>query len=299
MQDQTTTHEPGGQRRVLFSGLSWGAIAISAGVAGIGVSGIVGWLSPYAVAGSAALIGGTIVTEIAAAHLPNEAQKRAQEGGLGGWLKAIAVVGGFGLLTAWNVTAGHMGMQAINLAGVADKRAPLERTLAREDAALRQTLARLEAFDAETARRAQARQATIMGADGRYITARSRAMDEADRAADEREAARAPLLAAIGAAEAAKADAEVALRSAPAGRPDHELWAFALILELCKGALAWFATPVRRHIRREGFGVTTDKAAYGDMTIEELEAVLSLGRTSSALAQQVLRRLGYTREMRL
>jgi hypothetical protein len=282
-------------KRSLLEIVAWGGVLTGVTLAGIGVTGIVGFGSALAMAGTGILILGTMLTEIAASRMPVEAQRRAAEGGWFGWVKAGLVAGGFAALTGWNVMAEHMGASAINTASVADKRAPIEKRDADAKAALASAEQVLTAYDAETQRRAAARLDVIMGADGRFVTARNRAMNQADHAADEREAGRAPLMTDIAAKQAAVAQADIDLRNAPNGRPDHELWAFALILELIKGALVWFATPVRRRIAAEGNVLPIDPAFYAELEaagdVKGLEEIESRAATAKALAQHPLRRL--------
>ena len=76
-----------------------------------------------------------------------------------------------------------------------------------------------------------------------YVTAGARSMRT--MADPGREARRATLAGSLADARSADAVAETKLAAAPTGRADLELWAFALVLELLKGALAWFATGAR------------------------------------------------------
>lgn len=282
------------RRLTLLETVAWGGVLTSAALAGVGVSGIVGWATPLTTAGSVILIAGTILTEIAASRMPVAAQDHINAGSIGGYVKGAIVVAGFAALTTWNVFAGHMGASAINIASVA-KRAPIERALALAESKATTAQRLLADYDAETARRAEARQETIMGADDRYVSARSSAQDAAERAADTREANRAPLVAAIAAAQTQVAEAELELRNAPNGRPDHELWAFALILELIKGALVWFAAPVRRRLQISGNVLPIDAGFYaelekaGDET--SLTEIESRAGAAKALAQHALKRL--------
>lgn len=291
-----TKKEPAGRTRLtLLETVAWGGVVTSAALAGVGVAGIVGWATTLTQAGSAILIAGTLMTEIAASRMPVAAQDHWNAGSVGGRVKAVIVIGGFAVLTTWNVFAGHMGADAINRASVADKRAPIERALTLAEAELATAERLLADYDRETERRAEARQQTIMGADGRYVTARSRAQDQADEAADHREAGRAPLVGEITEAEANVAAARLDLRNAPNGRPDHELWAFALILELIKGALVWFAAPVRRRVQIAGNVLPIDAGFYAELekagdegSLVEIE---SRAGAAKALAQHALRRL--------
>lgn len=262
------------QRPLILEGVAWGGVIISAAIAAVGVSGLVGWATWLTILGSSVLIAGTILTEIAASRLPVKIQEHAAAGGVAGFGKAGMVLAGFAALTAWNVMTGHMGAAAITEAGVAEQRRPFEMAAAQADANRIAAENALAAFDAETTRRAEARLAVIMGADGRYVTARGRETDRAEEAADARETERRPLLEAQARALAADAQAEAALAHAPTGRPDHELWAFAMILELLKGALVWFAAPIRRdHRPATGAVIAIDPKAVAGLTDEEIEAL--------------------------
>lgn len=275
----------------LLEGVAWGGVATSAALAGVGVADIFGWSTTLTAAGSAIIVVGTVLTETAASRLPVAAQAHAAAGSIAGWAKCLATIAGFAALTTWNVYAGHMGAETINRASVAEKRAPLELAAAEAGAGLAAATRALADYDAETQRRAVARQQTIMGADGRYVTARSRAQAEAEAAIDERQGARGDLVAAVTAKDSASARAEIELRNAPAGLPGYQLWAFALILELIKGALVWFAAPVRRRVGFSGNVLPIEPAAYAEMSEAELTEIESRASAAKALAQHARRRL--------
>jgi hypothetical protein len=228
----------------LMESVSWGGIGLSAVLAGVGVCGLVGFESPLAKVGSGILLGGTILTEIAAARLPVHAQKRFGEGG---WFKGSIALFGFAGLTAWNVICGHMGMAAIDHAALQDRRAPLERAAAESDAAREVAEEALTEFDAETRRQSEQMGVALRGAfESGYVTAAARNARESSDARAER---RVSLAQAVTDARGADRAAERALAAAPSPRPDHELWFFAAILELCKGLLTWFATASERRAR--------------------------------------------------
>lgn len=287
MQNATKTSPRG--RPWAMEATAMGGVLISAGIAGIGVAGIVGWASPLAMAGSAALIGGTLLTEVAASRLPVHAQARWIERAR---LKAAASVLGFLALTAWNVTAGHMGMVAINAAGVADARAPLERALAKADADRLAAQAAVEAFDKAADQSASLWADSLKTVDSRFVTAGTRRLEAAEEATARRNAERALLMGSVARAAAAQAEATKALQRAPAGRPDHELWGFALILELLKGALVWMATAGERKTARERSAAIVALApkAAGEMTEDELRAMASRGASLQATARHELAR---------
>jgi hypothetical protein len=254
--------------------VAWGGVALSTALAGIGVTGLVGLGSPLAIAGSIALIVGTLLTETAASRLPVHADSRFAEGA---WVKGALVVVGFVLLTAWNVTAGHMGMVAIDRAGVADIRAPIEQAANEADAALRGATASLEAFDAETAQREALLADGLRGAfQAGYVTAASRSLQADDGRAERRQA----LVMTKAQAEATQATAAADLARAPTGRSDWELWAFALLLELIKGALVWFAQSSERktNARRQAEVISlAPTKTPGEMTDAELADMASRG----------------------
>lgn len=221
----------------LLETVSMGAVALSVGVAAVGVAGLVGFDSPLAQLGTFIIVAGTVLTETAATRLPVHAEARWREGSR---IKAGAVGVGFAVLTVWNLMAGHMGMVAINEAGVADKRQPLVEAAAEADAARETAEEALANFDAETERQGERMASVLRGAfENGYVTSGARAArDDATARTEQRQ----ELAAAVAVARSEDRRAEAALAAAPAGRPDHELWAFAVVLELLKGALTWFAT---------------------------------------------------------
>ena len=227
----------------LMESVSWGGIGLSAVLAGVGVCGLVGFESPLAKIGSAILIGGTVLTEIAAARLPVHAQKRFAEGG---WFKGSIALFGFAGLTAWNVICGHMGMVAIDHAALQDRRAPLERAAAESDAAREVAEETLDEFDAETRRQSEQMGVALRGAfESGYVTAAAR---NARESSNDRAERRVSLSQVVTDARGADRAAERALAAAPSPRPDRDLWGFAIILELIKGALVWFATASERRV---------------------------------------------------
>lgn len=243
IRDRKTYHRPW-----LMESVSWGGVGLSAVLAGVGVVGLVGFESTLAKIGSGILLGGTVLTEIAAARLPVHAQRRFQEGGLGGFAKGCAVVAGFAALTCWNVIAGHFGMVAIDSASVADVRRPLEERAAGADAARETAEEALAAFDAETRLQSEQMGLALRGAfESGYVTSAAR---NARESSAERADRRVPLAQAVNDARAVDRAAERALEAAPKSRPDAHLWFFALTLEILKGALTWFSTASERTIIR-------------------------------------------------
>ena len=224
----------------LLQGVSWGAIALSCALAAVGVAGLVGFGSWLARLGTAILIFGTLLTEVAASRLPLHAELRVREGSP---KKGLAVAVGFIVLTAWNLIAGHFGMSAIDQAGLVDKRGPLEHAVAVADAASETAREALSEFDAETRAHQDALAGALRGAfEAGYVTAGTRAAN----ADDGREAQRQALQAAAASKRGEAAAAHAALEHAPRGRSDIELWAFAVVIEILKGALVWFSTGAGR-----------------------------------------------------
>lgn len=288
-------------RPVLMESVSAGAVILSAGLAAIGVSGLVGWNSELAIAGSVALIAGTLLTETAAARLPVHAEARAREPGLGGKLKAMAAVGGFIVLTGWNVTAGHMGMKAIDNAGRADALRPLSAALeaarAEEGAAVAAEAAAREAAYQSAKRWHESMAAVPAG----WLRAGDRRQREADAAAERQAAAVANAASVTAAAKAKRQASEEAIAALPPPRPDRELWGFTLVLELLKGLLVWFATAAERRSSRP-LAARVDAvspalkvllARVDELARDEIDALASLGGSISATVRQARRRAAF------
>lgn len=268
--------------------IAFGAVLLSCAVAGIGASGIVGWGSVLAAVGTAVLVIGTFFTEFAASRLPVEAESRWRENRR---TVSALVVAGFVLLTAWNVTAGHMGMVAINEAGVADKRGPPVAALAAAAANRETAEEALAAFDAATERQDAVLGDALRGAFAQGIVTRStQALSGAGAARAEQ---RNPLAERVATARAGERQAEARLAAAPRGRPDRELWAFALVLELLKGALVWFCTPRSRRVEpvsAEG-AITVAPGGYDDMAIDDLDRIERQARSIATSCQQAKARI--------
>lgn len=234
---RTLKGDVGVQRAWLMEGVAFGGVALSGVLATVGVIGLVGLESPLAKVGSAVLVVGTLLTELAASRLPLHAQKRFGEGA---WIKGSLTVLGFGGLTLWNLAAAHAGMQAIDAAALQDRRAPLERAAAEADAARETAEEALAAHDAEAREERESMGLALRGAfQSGYITSSTR---NAREAAEDRAIRRVALAQAVTDARGADRAAERALEAAPQPRPDLHLWLFAGILEICKGLLVWFST---------------------------------------------------------
>lgn len=229
------------EKAALLEMISWGGVGLSVVLASIGVGGLIGFDSILTKAGSLVLIVGTLLTEVAASRLPVHAQRRYAEGA---WIKSGFVVIGFAALTFWNLVASHFGMTAIDHASVQGRRAPLERIAATADAARETAEEALAAFDAETRLQSEQMGLALRGAfESGYVTSAARNAREASESRSERRVA---LAQAVSDARAADRAAERALEAAPKPRRDIELWGFAAVLELLKGALVWFATTNER-----------------------------------------------------
>jgi hypothetical protein len=272
----------------LMEGCAGVAVVLSIVLAAIGVSGLVGWASPYAVAGSLLLIAFTTLAEVVACRLPIHAEARAREGGWSGWIKAALTVAGFVVLTLVNLAVGHMGLKAIDAAGVADGRAPFVQRLAQAEAAETAAKSSLAAHD-KAAADAQAVWAKAQDqVDVRYVTAGTKRLAAAEAAAKDRAQARALLVDTLAKAEAAAKTAKAEMARAPNPRPDLELWGVALVLEILKGALMWFATPAtaRRALAKNVIELTP----VGEMSDDELERLASQAASWAALVRHEKRR---------
>lgn len=257
------------------------AIIMSVALAGFGVAGEYGFgAGLFASLGAGFLLALTLLTEVAAARLLLATEAHIGARTAGGYGKAAAALGVFAVLTAWNLFAGHLGAQAIDRAGVADRRAPLEQGLADAGAALLAAEDDLAAFDAAEQRRAETLAGGLRGAFAAgYVTAASRSLRTMgdDGAAASRRAA---LSAALRDARADHARAEAAMAHAPSGRAEHELWIVALVLELLKGALVWLARPRQA----QGQGHTLDVACANLAALNAAARAALKSRCASILA---------------
>lgn len=205
--------------------------------------------------------------------------------------------GVFGLCTIGNVLAGHFGAEAINTRLVAPARAPYESAMSSSAALLelakntRDDLERRHSGeDARLEASIEAERAATPGA----VTARGRDAQRQREAQDIRQTAELTA-AALEVTQATRdvAEAEAELEKAPNGFTQLQMAGFALLLEMMKGALVWITAPRRRRMN-DGSVLSIDPAAYAAMGQDELEDILSRGRTASALAQHALKRLRRT-----
>lgn len=248
-------HRSSVNRPWLMEGVAFGGVALSGVLATVGVIGLVGLESPLAKVGSAVLVVGTLLTELAASRLPLHAQKRFGEGA---WIKGSLTVLGFGGLTLWNLAAAHAGMQAIDAAALADRRAPLERAAAEADAAREVAEEALREYDAETRRQSESMGSALRGAfESGYVTAAAR---NARESAEARAEGRVELAQAVTDTRGADRAAERALEAAPQPRPDLHLWLFACVLELIKGCLVWFSSASERRGRLDAKGTSASNS---------------------------------------
>ena len=279
--DQQTARR---QQPWLMASVSCGAVALSIGIAGVGVSQLVGWDGPLLAAGSAGLILAVALSEIAAARLPVHAEARIR--GDGSWIKGLVAAVCFAALTGVNLLTGHMGLKAIDMAGVDAQRAPLQRALTQAEAdftsaAAAEAAVRAAAMQAEASYR-QAQQAGLRQLENGYFGANGRLMAQAEAAAAQRTAAIAAKAAISAQAEAQLKAAKAALAHAPQGRPERELFGLALVLELLKGALVWCATA--NGSRRKPSDVVRLKP-FGEMSADELDAIARHGMSLAASAR--------------
>jgi len=271
------------------------AVILSAALAGFGVASafwprlVAG--DPVAWVAGGVIVGVVAVSEIAAALLLVHAANRAAEGAhLWAWAARLAFVA----CTAANVMAGHYGAETINTRLVAPQRAPFESATSSAEALLtlaNNTKADIEARHAREIAGLEREFEAERQANPLYVTARGRQQEEQRAAMRTRQAAE--LREAQGEISRATEQVNTArarMSEAPAGFGQEQMWGFAALLELLKGLLVRVATPVRRRPKADGAVIPIDPAAYEEMTADELQAIMSHGRSVSALAQHALRR---------
>ena len=229
-----------GDRKPRFAqAVTTGALVASAGLAGYGVLGVYGVDTPLAAAGSAAFASVVILSEVGASRLLVYAQRAIDAGRRVG---AGAIVAGFAALTVCNVAAGHMGLYALDGAITDSKAAPLVSAHANAKASAEAAQEALDAFDRKEATKATNLAVGLKGAMASgYVSAAARAFKPDATAEAATDAKRETLQAEKAAAKAALDRAETALAGTPQRRQDWQLWAFAAMLELLKGAFQWFA----------------------------------------------------------
>lgn len=254
------------------------AVVVSAGLASVGVAGLIGWSTPLTIAGSVALLVGVVTSEVRASALLVDAERAI---GAQNPLKAVAAVLAFMALTIANITAGHMGMTAIDGDAVNARRAPIEKRLADASADLDQANGDLVEFDAQTASQAALWARSLELVDGRFVTAGTKRLEAAQQAADERAELRKPYAAKVSAAKAKANAASAELKATAGGLPEFMLWGFAAILELLKGVSVWLATGSHK---RSGVTLIAPKAV-ADMTDEELDEAASKAASIAAQAR--------------
>lgn len=293
---QSNTPRPGAKPGWLTGTAAACAVVLSVALAAFGVASAF-WPrllagDPIAWVAAAIIIGVVAVSEAAAALLLIHAANRAAEGAhLWAWAARLAFVG----CTAANVLAGHYGAETINTRLVAPQRAPFEASVSSAEALVASARNTMAAFETRAAseradleRQLESERTAATG----FVTARARAAELAREGLNRRHAAeRDGIAAELRAAEAGLAEAQARMSEAPKGFDQFQMWGFALLLELLKGLLVRVATPVNQRRRKpESAVIPIDPAAYDDMDEEALQAVISHGRSVSALAQHALRR---------
>jgi hypothetical protein len=292
---KSNTSRPGTKPGWLTGSAAACAVILSAALAGFGVASAF-WPrlaagDPVAWIAAAVIIGVVAVSEAAAALLLVHAANRASEGAhFWAWAARFA----FAACTAANVLAGHYGAEAINTRLVAPQRAPYEASVSGAVALVASVRNTLAAFETRAAteradleRQLEAERSAAVG----FVTARARAAELAREGLNRRHAAeRDGLAVELRGAESGLAEAQARMSGAPRGFDQYQMWGFALLLELLKGLLVRVATPSRTRPKADGAVIPIDPAAYAEMSADELQAILSHGRSISALAQHALRR---------
>lgn len=236
---ELTTMSNKAEKQGIAQAVTTGALVASAGLAGYGVLGVYGVDTPLAAAGSAAFASVVVLSEVGASRLLVYAQAAIDTGRKIG---AGAIVAGFAALTVCNVAAGHMGLTALDGAITASKAAPLIAAHATAKANADAADEALRAFDDRENAKATNLAVGLKGAMASgYVSAAARALKTDPEAEARADALRDEKATKKAEAKAALERAEMALQSAPKSRPDWQLWAFAAMLELLKGAFQWFA----------------------------------------------------------
>ncbi|GAM99090.1 hypothetical protein U91I_02730 [alpha proteobacterium U9-1i] len=246
---------------------------------------------PVAWIAAGVIVGVVAVSEAAASLLLVHAANRAAEREHAwAWAARLAFIA----CTAANVLAGHYGAEAINTRLVSPQRAPFESALSSAEALLelaQNTKVDIEARHAREIAGLEREFEAERQTNPTFVTTRGRQQEEQRAAMRARQAAELrEAQGEISRATEGVSDAQANMERAPAGFAQEQMWGFAALLELLKGLLVRVATPSRRRRRVEGAVIPIDPAAYAEMTEDELQAILSHGRSVSALAQHALRR---------
>ena len=205
----------------------------------------------------------------------------------------------FALCTLGNVLAGHYGAEAINTRLVAPQRAPYEAGVSSSAALLElanNTKADAEARHAREAADLERAFEAERQANPTFVTSRGRQQQESRAALASRQAAE--LRAAqtdIAAASEQLATARANLEEAPKGFGPEQMWGFAILLELLKGAMVALAAPRRRRADAASNVLPIEAEYYAELERtgdeEALVAIESRAGAAKALAQHALRRL--------
>lgn len=279
-----------GARPWLMESVAGAAVLVSTGFAGVGVAQYWGWACPWTAAGTAGLVAVTLLTEIAASRMLLHAEKHfAGKNWVGSIKGVLALIVGFGGLTIWNVIGTHAGLSEIDHQAVAERRAPLERTLAGAEARLTAATSTLEAFDTGARAQQSLWQDALRGVNPSYVTAGTRRLEAADAATQRRIEARQQLANEQAAAIAARDNARTALTNGPRNRDDRDLWIATIVLELLKGALVWLATAGERRKLAQGLTGSNDRPAHL-LSERELEDMMARGGSMISTARWELKR---------
>ena len=250
------------------------AVAVSIGIACVGVAGIIGWSTPLTIAGSVGLLLVIISSEVRSATVLLDAERHMHASPL----KAAVAILTFAVLELVNVTAGHSGLAAIDADAIAARRAPFEKALARSSADAETARAALKAFDVQTAAQAALWSRSIELVDGRFVTAGTKRLEAAQNAAAERDELRKPYAADVAKKDRQEKADKAALDAVPGGFPAGALWGFAGVLVLLKGVSVWLSTGARK---RKGVAEIAPREV-ADMTDEELAEAASKAASISA-----------------
>lgn len=194
---------------------------------------------------------------------------------------ALALVVGFGSLTAWNMIGTHAGLSEIDHRAVAAQRAPLEQAATRANAEAAAARSNLETFDSAADAQDRRWESALRGFNSNYVSATTRSLGAADQEAQARIARRTALTASEATAIAAREAAQLALTNGPARRDDSDLWVATIVLELLKGALVWLATAGER--RRPS--ARSRERHVSELNERELEEMMARGGSMVSTAR--------------
>lgn len=295
--NENTTRQRDAKPGWLTRGAAGSAVLLSAALAAFGIASAF-WPrllagDPVAWVAAGVIVGVVAVSETAAALLLVHAANRAAEGEhVWAWAARLAFVA----CTAANVLAGHYGAEAINTRLVSPQRAPFEAAVSSARSLLdlaNNTKADVEARHAREAADLERVFEAERVANPTFVTSRGRQQQEQRDAMSARQAAELrEAQAAITGATEQLSESNARMSEAPKGFDPVQMWGFAALLELLKGLLVRVATPSQRKrtLTPSAGVVPIAPAAYAGLAVDELQAILSQGRSISALAQHELRR---------